>query len=117
MATVDMEKRRNSFNRGAKARACTIMVADVSRLEDRFNDLCEKMLHLVNHLATEDKNDPEISGKDHDEDVAHHESWTHQVDTTSILFRRYLTECTRLRALANIEIGPIPDKWQGIAAG
>ncbi|KAF0744816.1 hypothetical protein Ae201684P_018666 [Aphanomyces euteiches] len=117
MATVDMEKRRNSFNRGAKARACTIMVADVSRLEDRFNDLCEKMLLLVNHLATEDKNDPEISGKDHDEDVAHHESWTHQVDTTSILFRRYLTECTRLRALANIEIGPIPDKWQGIAAG
>ncbi|RLO13955.1 hypothetical protein DYB28_000649 [Aphanomyces astaci] len=37
--------------------------------------------------------------------------WAEDVAETAKQFRKFLTECTRLRALAKIEVGPIPDKW------
>ncbi|ETW04684.1 hypothetical protein, variant [Aphanomyces invadans] len=117
MATVDADRRRNSLSRAAtvnsKLRAANVTVADADKFQVKYRALCDQMRVLANHHAIDaHANAPEgEQDTDADGSAAQAAMWTEQVDQTAKLFRKFLTECTRLRALAKIEIGPIPDQW------
>ncbi|KAF0698133.1 Aste57867_11229 [Aphanomyces stellatus] len=115
MALVDKDKRRNSLSRAAtvnsKLRAANITATDAAKFEEHFKALCDKMQAMANHQEIEAQVNPSDENPDADAEM-----WSIEVDETAKMFRRFLTECTRLRAIAKIEVGPIPDKWHGSAA-
>ncbi|RHY28874.1 hypothetical protein DYB32_005635 [Aphanomyces invadans] len=118
MATVDADRRRNSLSRAAtvnsKLRAANVTVADADKFQVKYRALCDQMRVKVLELRSEHPLMRWVFrdlDTDADGSAAQAAMWTEQVDQTAKLFRKFLTECTRLRALAKIEIGPIPDQW------
>jgi len=69
---------------------------DALRLEEKYETMVNRAQHLTKY--------EEAVGDDES-------TWEPLVCEASTLFRQFITECTRLRALGKICVGPLPDKW------
>ncbi|RHY67818.1 hypothetical protein DYB30_006317 [Aphanomyces astaci] len=117
MSNVDVDRRRNSLSRAAsvnsKLRAANITAADAVKFEDKFKALSDKMRSVNEAFFALGGTGGDADDDDSDDGGAAAAAavWAEDVAETAKQFRKFLTECTRLRALAKIEVGPIPDKW------